>query len=222
MGAGREQRPPTSEMFVLSRSLAVNDFLRGGSWPGTQGAQGVPRTAGQLVCWLPWALESTSPCSGALLRAPSLQAARERGSFLFPASPILPGGDLAPWEVGSPALAGWDGSASLGRGVGSAASRVGECQWLLLSTSEQPGMGHVPTGTCWKPAWQPIATAGVWGCGNGSEGGGLGESCTRGCRKGSGDSSRTCHHPCQDTQGQELPVPDPGAPEVAKQPLGQV
>lgn len=100
---------------------------------------------------------------------------------------------------------------------------------LLLGTSEQPGMGHVPTGTCWKPAWQPAATPRL--CHSAQdcvtlevtlklvawaipvpEAVGMEVMAAAG----------PCHHPCQDTQGQELPVPDPGAPEVHEQPLGQV
>lgn len=100
---------------------------------------------------------------------------------------------------------------------------------LLLGTSELSGMGHVPSGFCWKPARQPSATPqqchsaqGLCGCETGSKADGLDKFCTRGCGKGGGGSSRTWHHPCQDTQGLELPLPDPGAPEVAEQPKGQV
>lgn len=100
---------------------------------------------------------------------------------------------------------------------------------LLLGTSEQPGMGHVPTRTCWTPAWQPAATP--WLCHSAQDcvtvevtlklvawAIPLSEAVGREVMA----AARPCQHPCQDAQGQELPVPDPGAPEVHEQPLGQV
>lgn len=92
-GTGRAASP-ASEMFVLSRSLAVNDFLRGGSLPGTRSQRSIS-SCGRLGvlaaigCREPWPLLWGS-CQS------SLSAGKEgRGSFQFLACPILPGGDLA-------------------------------------------------------------------------------------------------------------------------------
>lgn len=106
MGTGRAASP-ASEMFVLSRSLAVNDFLRGGSSPGTP-SQRSTSSCGTLCLLAAIGCRELRPLLwGSCQR--SLSAGKEgRGSFPFPASPILPGGDLAPGEVGSSTIAGWD------------------------------------------------------------------------------------------------------------------
>lgn len=88
--------PPASEMFVLSRSLAVNDFLWGGSSPGTRS----PRSAssrGMLCVLAATGCRELQPLLWGSVRAPSLQG---RGSFPFPACPILPGGDPAQLQGG--------------------------------------------------------------------------------------------------------------------------
>lgn len=181
---------------------------------------------GCCACWLPLAAESSALCSGALVRAPSLQGRREGGpSHSLSAlhclegiwhhrrwdPPQLQGGIQlhVGWELPFRGLRSWHRSGISCQPCWQV-SLVVSCSslvLLLLGTSEQPGMGHVPSGTCWKPAWQPAttprwchSTRGLCDCGSGSKAGGLCKFCTRGCRKGSSGSSRTCHHPCQDTQ----------------------
>lgn len=208
MGTGRAASP-ASEMFVLSRSLAVNDFLRGGSSPGTRSQRSTSS------CRMPCVLAAIGcrelcPLLWGSCQS-SLSAGKEgRGFFPFPVSPILPRGYPAPWGVGSSTMVGWElpfGDLRSWHRSGiscqpcwqvSVAVSCSSLVLLLLGTCEQPGMGHVPSGTCWKPAWQPAttprqchSTRGLCDCGNGSKGGGLGKFCTRGCRKGSGVSSRT-------------------------------
>lgn len=106
MGTGRAASP-ASEMFVLSRSLAVNDFLRGGSWPGPR-SQRSTLSCGMLCVLAAIGCRELCPLLWGSCQS-SLSAGKEgRGSFPFPVSPALPGGYLAPQEVGSSTIAGWD------------------------------------------------------------------------------------------------------------------
>lgn len=134
-----------------------------------RGAKGAPRATGPRVCWLPSAVELQPLLWGSCQS--SLSAGKEgRGSFLFPDSPILPGGDLAPQEVESSTIAGWHpapwwdrssflGRLNLGTGVGSAASHVGKCQWLHLAPALCCCCSSAPL-SCQAWGMSPVGSAG--------------------------------------------------------------
>lgn len=110
MGTGRAASP--ASVFVLSRSRAVNDFLRGGSSPGTP-SQRSTSSCGTLCVLAAIGCRELWPLLWGSCQS-SLSAGKEgRGSFPFPASPILPGGDLGggilhSCRVGSCTMVGWE------------------------------------------------------------------------------------------------------------------
>lgn len=128
---------PLPQMFVLSRGLAVNDFLQGGSLPGTRETKEHVelRDAARAGCHRPQSAWVPSPV--ALLRAPSLQGKREGGvqrqrrlCSPLPASPISPGG--AGWDPALNDSCGWAGAHF--QGVRVLAWEQGQLPDVLTST----------------------------------------------------------------------------------------
>lgn len=230
--------PPASEMFVLSRSLAVNDFLRGGSSPGTQSRRSA-WSCGTLCVLAATGCGEYRPLLWGACQS-SLSAGK--GVLPLPCEPHLAwkgSGTMGCWiqHQGGTGAPFW-GVLSLGTGVGSGASRVAKCWWLCLA----PASCCCSSAPLSSQAWDmsPLGPAGsrpgilpqhhssatvpggfvtvevalklVAGTSPVPEAVGREVMATAG----------PCHHPYQDTQGQELHVPDPGAPEVAEQPREQL
>lgn len=91
-------------MFVLSRSLAVNDFLWGGSLPGTRNPRSTS-SCGTLCVLAATGCRELQPLLWGSVRAPSLQG---RGSFPFPASSICLEEILHNCRVGFSTAVGWE------------------------------------------------------------------------------------------------------------------